>query len=57
MAVIIVLIVISVLVALGFLAVFFWAVKSGQYDDTHSPSIRILFNDDKKGEGQESTQK
>ena len=33
MSVIIILIVISVLVAGGFLTAFFWAVKSGQYDD------------------------
>lgn len=49
MSVIIILIVISVVVAVFFLGVFIWAVKSGQFDDTVSPSIRILF-DDKKHE-------
>jgi len=48
MSVIILLIVISLIVALLFLAVFIWAVKSGQFDDTVSPSIRILFDDKKK---------
>lgn len=48
MSVIIILIVISLIVALLFLAVFIWAVKSGQYDDTISPSIRILFDDKKR---------
>lgn len=48
MSVIIILIIISVLVALFFLGVFIWAVKSGQFDDTVSPSIRILFDDEKK---------
>jgi cbb3-type cytochrome oxidase maturation protein len=48
MSVIIILIVISVIVAVFFLAVFIWAVKSGQFDDTVSPSIRILFDDKKK---------
>lgn len=49
MTVIIVLIIISILVAGGFLTAFLWAVRSGQYDDTYSPSVRILF-DDKKNE-------
>ena len=47
MSVIIILIIISVVVAGGFLAAFFWAVKSGQYDDTFSPSVRILFDEKK----------
>jgi cbb3-type cytochrome oxidase maturation protein len=37
---------ISLLAALFFLALFIWAVKSGQYDDTYSPSVRILFDDE-----------
>jgi len=45
MEVIIVLIVFSVIVASAFLAAFIWAVKSGQYDDTTSPSVRMLFED------------
>jgi cbb3-type cytochrome oxidase maturation protein len=45
MSVITVLIGFSVLVAGGFLAAFLWAVKSGQYDDRHTPSIRMLFDD------------
>jgi cbb3-type cytochrome oxidase maturation protein len=32
-------------VAAGFLAAFVWAVRSGQYDDTATPPIRILFDD------------
>ncbi|HET8790166.1 MAG TPA: cbb3-type cytochrome oxidase assembly protein CcoS [Modicisalibacter sp.] len=27
-------------------AVFFWAVKSGQFDDLEGPAHRILFDDD-----------
>jgi cbb3-type cytochrome oxidase maturation protein len=50
MSVIIILIIISVIVAIFFLGVFFWAVKSGQFDDTVSPSIRILFDEKKQGE-------
>ncbi|MDF2518441.1 MAG: cytochrome oxidase maturation protein cbb3-type [Sphingobacterium sp.] len=36
----------SVLLALVFLCAFFWANKSGQHDDTYTPSVRILFDDD-----------
>ena len=43
MLIIVALILISLLLALGFLGAFFWAVKSGQYDDTETPSRRILF--------------
>gem|GEM_PF-721233 len=46
-SVIIFLIIIGILVAGGFLAGFIWAVKSGQYDDTYSPSVRMLFDDAK----------
>ena len=45
MNIIIVLIACSLLVALLFLIAFIYAVKSGQYDDTYSPSRRILFDD------------
>lgn len=48
MSVIVVLIGISLFVALGFLIAFLWAVKSGQYNDTYTPSVRILFDDEKK---------
>jgi len=34
------------LVAGGFLAAFLWAVRSGQYDDSYTPSVRILFEDE-----------
>jgi cbb3-type cytochrome oxidase maturation protein len=44
MSVIVVLIGFSILVAVGFLIAFLWAVRSGQYDDDVSPSIRILFD-------------
>jgi cbb3-type cytochrome oxidase maturation protein len=46
--VIIVLIGASLLVAIGFLIAFLWAVKSGQYDDKFTPSVRILFDDNNK---------
>lgn len=45
MSVIAVLILFSIMVAGGFLGAFMWAVKSGQYDDKFTPSIRMLFDD------------
>lgn len=48
MSVIILLIIIGTVVATGFLIAFLWAVKSGQYDDTISPSVRMLFDEKKE---------
>jgi len=45
MLVIVVLIGFSLLVAIGFLIAFLWAVKTGQYDDDVSPGMRILHDD------------
>jgi cbb3-type cytochrome oxidase maturation protein len=50
MTIIFLLIGISLLVALGFLASFIWAVRSGQYEDDYTPSVRILFEEDTPGE-------
>lgn len=36
----------SVLIALIFLGAFFWASRTGQHDDTYTPSVRILFDDE-----------
>jgi cbb3-type cytochrome oxidase maturation protein len=48
MLIIILLIAISLTIAIIFLVVFLWAIKSGQYDDTYTPSVRVLFDDEKK---------
>lgn len=37
---------VSFLAAVVFLTLFVWAVKRGQYDDTYTPSVRILFDDE-----------
>jgi cbb3-type cytochrome oxidase maturation protein len=57
MSVILVLVAFSVVLAGGFLAAFFWSVRNGQYDDTYSSSVRILFDDEKPEQtaGPEST--
>ncbi|BDD00282.1 cbb3-type cytochrome oxidase assembly protein CcoS [Persicobacter psychrovividus] len=47
MSVIFILISISIVVAVIFLSAFFWSVKSGQYEDTVSPGVRILMDDRK----------
>ncbi|WP_396170680.1 cbb3-type cytochrome oxidase assembly protein CcoS [Flavobacterium sp.] len=48
MSVIYLLISISILVALVFLYAFIRAVRSGQYDDDYTPSVRMLFDDELK---------
>lgn len=46
MSVIYILITVSIFVALLFLVAFIKAVKSGQYDDDYTPSVRMLFDDE-----------
>lgn len=45
---------ISIIVAGSFLTAFLWSVKSGQYDDDYTPSIRMLFDDDIKEQSKPS---
>lgn len=45
MSVMFLLIIASLLFAGSFLVAFLWAVKSGQFDDKYTPSVRILFDD------------
>ena len=56
MNILIVLIAISLIVASGFVIAFIWAVKNGQFDDAYTPSVRILLDNSKKQE-QENTVK
>ena len=44
MNVIILLIAAGGMVASGFLAAFVWAVRSGQFDDTCTPAVRVLLD-------------
>lgn len=46
MSVIYMLLAISVLVALVFFAAFVFSVRSGQFDDAYTPSVRMLFEDE-----------
>jgi cbb3-type cytochrome oxidase maturation protein len=36
---------VSIIVAVFFFIAFIKSVKSGQYDDTYTPSVRMLFDD------------
>jgi cbb3-type cytochrome oxidase maturation protein len=45
MSVILILILASLALAATFLAGFIWAVRSGQFEDTHTPSLRMLLDD------------
>lgn len=54
MSVVVVLIGFSIVVAVGFLIAFLWAVRSGQYDDDVSPSIRMLFDNEVEDEEEEA---
>jgi cbb3-type cytochrome oxidase maturation protein len=48
----------SLLIALIFLGAFFWAAKSGQFEEDFAPAVRILFDDSepKKEEKKEKSE-
>ncbi len=46
MSVIYVLLTISVTVAIFFFIAFILSVRNGQYDDSYTPSVRMLFEDE-----------
>jgi len=37
---------VSLFAALIFLVLFIWAIKSGQFEDSYTPSVRVLFDDE-----------
>jgi cbb3-type cytochrome oxidase maturation protein len=45
MSAIILLLLVSIGIAGGFLIAFLWSVRDGQFDDDYSPPRRILFKD------------
>ncbi|HQW00075.1 MAG: cbb3-type cytochrome oxidase assembly protein CcoS [Bacteroidia bacterium] len=47
MSIIFLLIFFSMILAIAFLIAFIWSVKDGQFDDDYTPSVRILFEDEK----------
>lgn len=50
MLIVVLLIAISLFIALIFLGVFYWNIRSGQYDDMYTPSVRMLFDEGKPAE-------
>lgn len=38
--------IISTIVAIVFFVIFIFSLKRGQYDDTYTPSVRMLFEDE-----------
>ena len=53
MGVVVVLVIASLIVALGFLAAFIWSVKTGQFEDDYTPSVRMLFENEVKQNNKE----
>jgi len=49
MSVIFLLIPLSILFAVAFLFAFIWSVRAGQYEDTTTPSMRVLLDDRREG--------
>lgn len=56
MSAILILILFSLLVAVGFLIAYLWAVKDGQFDDKYTPSMRILFDNGIKNKSSKDEQ-
>ena len=46
MSVIYILLSISIIVAILFFVAFIYAVRKGQFDDSYTPSVRMLFDDE-----------
>jgi len=57
MSIVFLLVIIGVIIAGIFLMGFIWSVKSGQYEDSYSPSVRILFDDYKSDKEMEDKPK
>jgi cbb3-type cytochrome oxidase maturation protein len=48
---------VSIVVAIFFFIIFIKTVKSGQYEDTYTPSVRMLFDDELVTESDKDKQK
>jgi len=47
MNILLILIIASLAIALAFLFGFIWAVRSGQFEDTFTPSLRVLAEEER----------
>lgn len=55
MSVLVILLLVSIGIAGGFLVAYMWSVRDGQFDDDYSPARRILFTDSKPVEEETPT--
>lgn len=46
MSVLIILILLSLSIAALFVGFYYWAIKTDQFEDDYTPSVRILFDDE-----------
>lgn len=46
MTVLFVLLPLAILTAGGFVVMFIWATRDGQFDDMRTPQVRVLFDDE-----------
>lgn len=46
MSVIYIMLTVSIIIAIVFFVAFIVAVKNGQFDDSYTPSVRMLFEDE-----------
>jgi cbb3-type cytochrome oxidase maturation protein len=56
MEVIYLLIFMSSIIAVGFLIAFFLSVRDGQYEDSQTPAIRMLFEDMKPRQSEDESE-
>jgi cbb3-type cytochrome oxidase maturation protein len=57
MSALFILIGVSLVVAIGFLCAFLWAMRKGQYEDDYTPSVRILFDNESSKENKTTNNK
>ena len=55
MGMIYIMLIVSLIIALFFLVSFFWATRSGQFDDDYTPSVRVLFDDENNQKSNQQT--
>lgn len=55
MIVILLLIPLSIIIAIGFFIAFIWAVRSGQYEDTCTPAMRLLMEEKRQADAKEGS--
>ena len=56
MKIMLLLILFSLALAAGFLLVYLWAARNGQFDDDYTPSVRILFDEPLSGNSEKNAE-